>query len=43
MSSFPAHAIINEVGPREGFQSESPPIATAAKIELVDALSETCR
>ena len=41
MHSFPSHVIVNEVGPREGFQSESPPIATAAKIELIDALSET--
>jgi hydroxymethylglutaryl-CoA lyase len=41
MQSFPSRVIINEVGPREGCQSESPPIATAAKIELVDALGET--
>lgn len=39
--SFPSRVIINEVGPREGCQSESPPIPTAEKIELVDALSET--
>jgi hydroxymethylglutaryl-CoA lyase len=39
--SFPSRVIISEVGPREGCQSESPPISTAEKIELVDALSET--
>jgi hydroxymethylglutaryl-CoA lyase len=37
----PDRVEINEVGPREGFQSEDPPIATAQKIALSDALSET--
>jgi hydroxymethylglutaryl-CoA lyase len=41
MSSLPSSVTINEVGPREGTQSESPPIPTAQKIELSDALSET--
>jgi hydroxymethylglutaryl-CoA lyase len=39
--SLPARVAIHEVGPREGFQSETPPIPTAQKIELVDALSAT--
>jgi hydroxymethylglutaryl-CoA lyase len=41
MRSLPGSVIITEVGPREGTQSESPPIPTAQKIELADALSET--
>ena len=32
---------ITEEGPREGFQIEKGPIATARKIELIDALSQT--
>jgi hydroxymethylglutaryl-CoA lyase len=32
---------IHEEGPREGFQIEKGPIATARKIELIDALSDT--
>src|ERR1700730_10998026 len=32
---------INEEGPREGFQIEKGPIATARKVELIDALSDT--
>ncbi len=32
---------IVEEGPREGFQIEPGPISTAAKIELIDALSQT--
>ncbi|MEQ8195005.1 MAG: hydroxymethylglutaryl-CoA lyase [Rhodospirillales bacterium] len=40
MSDMPKTIRIKEEGPREGFQSE-PPIPTARKIELVDALSET--
>jgi hydroxymethylglutaryl-CoA lyase len=39
--SVPARVAIHEVGPREGFQSESPPIPTEQKIELANALSET--
>lgn len=41
MSKLPARVHINEDGPREGFQIEGPEIPTAAKIELIDALSET--
>jgi hydroxymethylglutaryl-CoA lyase len=39
--TLPDRVAIHEVGPREGFQSETPPIPTAEKIALVDALSET--
>ena len=41
MADFPKTVQINEEGPREGFQIEKGPITTAAKIELVDSLSET--
>lgn len=41
MSNFPKSVEIVEEGPREGFQIESGPISTAAKIELIDALSQT--
>ncbi|MEN3355998.1 MAG: hydroxymethylglutaryl-CoA lyase [Betaproteobacteria bacterium] len=41
MSDFPKSVSINEEGPREGFQIEKGPIATARKIELIEALSET--
>lgn len=41
MSELPSAISIHEVGPREGFQFETGPIATDRKIELVDALSET--
>jgi hydroxymethylglutaryl-CoA lyase len=41
MSDMPARVVINEEGPREGFQIEKGPIPTARKIELVDSLSET--
>lgn len=41
MQGFPASIRIVEQGPREGFQFESNPVSTAAKVELVDALSET--
>ncbi len=41
MADYPKTVTINEEGPREGFQFEKGPIATARKIELVDALSET--
>jgi hydroxymethylglutaryl-CoA lyase len=41
MSDLPAAVHINEEGPREGFQIEKGPIATARKIELIDALSRT--
>ncbi|MEM8662780.1 MAG: hydroxymethylglutaryl-CoA lyase [Pseudomonadota bacterium] len=38
---FPTKVRINEEGPREGFQFEPGPIATADKTALVDALSLT--
>jgi hydroxymethylglutaryl-CoA lyase len=41
MNDFPKRVIVNEDGPREGFQIESAIISTAAKIELIDALSRT--
>ena len=41
MANYPKSVQINEEGPREGFQFEKGPIATARKIELVDALSKT--
>ncbi|HVZ10220.1 hydroxymethylglutaryl-CoA lyase [Rhodopila sp.] len=41
MSDLPRHVEIHEEGPREGFQIEPGPIATADKIKLIDALSET--
>lgn len=41
MSEFPKAIVIREVGPREGFQMESPEIQTDEKVRLVDALSET--
>jgi hydroxymethylglutaryl-CoA lyase len=36
-----SNVVIHEVGPREGAQIEDPPIPTARKVELSDALSET--
>jgi hydroxymethylglutaryl-CoA lyase len=41
MSDLPKSIEIHEEGPREGFQIEAGPIATARKIELIDALGET--
>jgi hydroxymethylglutaryl-CoA lyase len=41
MSDLPGAVRISEEGPREGFQIEKGPIATARKIELIDALSGT--
>lgn len=41
MSDMPSRVDIQEEGPREGFQIEPGPIATARKIELIDALTET--
>src|SRR5271169_1918052 len=41
MSDLPKSVRINEEGPREGFQFEKGPIATARKIELIDSLSRT--
>ncbi len=39
--TLPKRVHIYEEGPREGFQIEKGPIATARKIELIDALSKT--
>ncbi len=41
MHAFPTSIRIVEQGPREGFQFEQQPVPTAAKVELVDALSAT--
>ncbi len=41
MADLPNHVDIFEEGPREGFQIEAGPIASAEKIALVDALSAT--
>jgi hydroxymethylglutaryl-CoA lyase len=41
MGDLPKKVRINEEGPREGFQFEKGPIATARKVELIDALSGT--
>lgn len=41
MSDLPAFVDIHEEGPREGFQIEPGPIATADKIRLIEALAET--
>lgn len=40
MSDLPASISLREVGPRDGLQNEDP-VPTAAKVELVDALSRT--
>ena len=41
MSDLPQHVAVHEEGPREGFQIEPGPIATADKIRLIEALAET--
>jgi len=41
MSDFPASVVIQEEGPREGFQFEKAAIPTARKIQLIDSLSNT--
>ena len=41
MTDLPKHVEIHEEGPREGFQIEPGPIATADKIRLIEALAET--
>jgi len=41
MTDLPTHVDIHEEGPREGFQIEPGPIATADKIRLIEALAET--
>jgi hydroxymethylglutaryl-CoA lyase len=40
-ADFPTSVVIQEEGPREGFQIEAGPIATADKIRFVEALAET--
>ncbi|HET6907926.1 MAG TPA: hydroxymethylglutaryl-CoA lyase [Mycobacteriales bacterium] len=40
MSDLPASISLREVGPRDGLQNEDP-VPTDAKIELIDALSQT--
>ncbi|WP_431284150.1 hydroxymethylglutaryl-CoA lyase [Humitalea sp. 24SJ18S-53] len=41
MTDLPTRVEIAEEGPREGFQIEPGPIATAEKVKLIDALSAT--
>jgi hydroxymethylglutaryl-CoA lyase len=41
MSDLPKHIQIHEEGPREGFQIEPGPIATADKVRFCEALAET--
>jgi len=41
MTDLPKHVDIHEEGPREGFQIEPGPIASADKIRLIEALAET--
>jgi isopropylmalate/homocitrate/citramalate synthase len=41
MTDLPSHVEIHEEGPREGFQIEPGPVATADKIRLIEALAET--
>lgn len=41
MSDLPKSVVIQEEGPREGFQIEKAPIATADKVRFIEALAET--
>jgi hydroxymethylglutaryl-CoA lyase len=41
MPTLPSSARIREVGPRDGFQNEPEVIATAQKVELIEALAGT--
>jgi hydroxymethylglutaryl-CoA lyase len=41
MSDLPKFVTIQEEGPREGFQIEKSPIATADKVRFIEALAET--
>lgn len=41
MSDLPKFVTIQEEGPREGFQIEKAPIATADKVRFIEALAET--
>ncbi len=40
-TDYPASVVINEEGPREGFQIEKAPISTADKVRFIEALAET--
>lgn len=40
MSDVPARVVMRDVGPRDGLQNE-PPVPTAAKVELIEALGRT--
>lgn len=40
MSDVPQRVVLREVGPRDGLQNE-PPVPTAGKVELIDALGRT--
>lgn len=39
--NLPKHVKMVEVGPRDGLQNETKPIATAAKVEFINRLSQT--
>ena len=41
MSDLPKHVLIDEEGPREGFQSEKKPIPVEGKVRLIEALADT--
>ncbi len=41
MSDLPKRIVIEEEGPREGFQIEPGPVAPADKVRLIEALAET--
>jgi len=41
MSDLPRRVVIQEEGPREGFQIEKGPVATADKVRFIEALAET--
>lgn len=41
MPDLPRRVVINEEGPREGFQIEQAPIATADKVRFIEALART--
>jgi hydroxymethylglutaryl-CoA lyase len=41
MSDLPKRVLIDEEGPREGFQSEKKAIAVADKVRLIEALADT--
>jgi len=41
MSDLPRHVHLHEEGPREGFQMEAGPIASADKVRLIEALART--